>query len=169
MILVLFLLTTLTSGVVHAAKPKTVTLTEKEILKKYSYSDLVQVINGLMLPLGGDDWCSLKMEEAQKLMLPLRPIFEQKLAQEKKAIEKTPIATLEARAKNCDKLCLCANDEDLFSSRKDFPKKILDELTKKNALIVADLKKCGKNSVRFCKDPILSALKEISDREYHAE
>ena len=144
------------------AKP----MTEDAILKKYSYVEFVQALNGLQLAIVGDSWCSLDSAEAHQLILPFRPIYEKKLALEKKSLQKTSIAALEKRIQDCRKDCRCSSDEDLMNSRKDVPAARTEWLKKNHTFTSEEMKACAKHSTHLCKGPLLPSLKAIWSEEY---
>ena len=165
----LILLLLVNSSVKSAAlaAPTSVMLSEKKLLQTFSLEDFETAILGLSSAIEGKDWCGATVENAKLMMLPMRPIYEKKMATEKK---KRSIASLLKHAHHCQEACLCPLYLELLSGRKGVSKTDLESIqASAKETSINDQARCLKRSVRLCKTPLLPSLRAIGLKEYHAE
>lgn len=142
-------------------------LSEEEIARKYTLQELYSAINGLRSVIDGQSWCNVEFDEAKNSMLPLRPIYEKKLAAEKE--KKLPIKKLLTQSKNCKKYCSCQIISELLKDRTDIAPENFSQIQKLDrANSAKELNNCAKRQTKICSGPLLKSLKAISKKEYQA-
>jgi hypothetical protein len=149
------------------AAPTSVMLSEKKLLQTFGLEEFESAILGLSSAIDGKDWCGATVENAKLMMLPLRPIYEKKLALEKK---KRSTSSILKSAQHCKETCLCSLFLELLSNRKGLSKTALDSI-QAQAKEIGPIEQaaCLKRSISLCKTPLLPSLRAIGLKDYHAE
>ncbi len=152
----LFIVAIFSVEALASPKPIPTLLTEPMILKKYDAYQLQSFVQGLSVA----PWCNVNVEESNRFLLTLRPLYEQKVKEELKRI-----TWIRARrqVESCESDCRCGLYLFLFEKRTDIPKDKLKRLQEKSQKAQNnDIVECVKKRTSLCHDVLLPSLRSLS-------